>query len=256
MKNAAIVLCGGFGSRIYEITKKTPKSLIRVEKKPIIWFVVSELLNSKFEKIILPLGYRGNQIRNYIKKEFKNHLNRILLVETGRNTEIIERIYKVKKFLNNFDNFLLVNSDTIFDFNLKNFMSFHEKNKFNISLSGIKMRTSWGSIIKKKNSVSAYKFVKNERIESYKLKGFSKYESFRNTGISIFKVKVLDMIKKKNSLDFESYFFNKIDNIGSFIFDGFWYPIETYKDFYNLKNEKSLKKKVITIIKKINAKKL
>ncbi len=253
MKNAAIVLCGGLGSRIFEITKKIPKSLISVQQKPIIWFVVSDLINAKFDKIIFPLGYRGNQIKKYIKSEFKNHLDKIELVDTGRNTEIFDRIYKVKNFLNNYDNFLLVNSDTIFDFNLKNFILFHEKNKFNISLSGIKMKTSWGSIIKKKNSSRVYKFIKNERVESYKLKGYNQYESFRNTGISIFKVKVLKMIKKKNCIDFESYFFNKIHNIGSFIFDGFWYPVETYKDFYNLKHDTILKIKVRKLIKKINA---
>ena len=117
-KNIAIVLCGGKGSRISEITKIIPKSLIKINKKPIIWFVISYLINSGIKKIILPLGYKGNQIRNYIKKEFQHHLEKIDLIDTGRDTEIFERIYKVKNLLSGYDNFLILNSDTVFDLNL------------------------------------------------------------------------------------------------------------------------------------------
>ena len=56
----------------------------------------------------------------------------------------------------------------------------------------------------------------------------------------------------KKKLDFESFFFNKIDDIGSFIFDGFWYPIETYKDYSQLKNDTILKNRVKNLIDKIN----
>ena len=251
-KNIAIVLCGGKGSRISEITKIIPKSLIKINKKPIIWFVISYLINSGIKKIILPLGYKGNQIRNYIKKEFQHHLEKIDLIDTGRDTEIFERIYKVKNLLSGYDNFLILNSDTVFDLNLKKFINFHNKNNFNITLSGIKMKSSWGSIIRKKNSIKLYKFIKNEVIDMYQLKGFNKYEAFRNTGISIMKVKILKTIKIKKKLDFESFFFNKIDDIGSFIFDGFWYPIETYKDYSQLKNDTILKNRVKNLIDKIN----
>ena len=44
------MLCGGFGSRISEITKKIPKPLIEINERPIIWYVVSALLKNKVNK--------------------------------------------------------------------------------------------------------------------------------------------------------------------------------------------------------------
>ena len=40
----AVVLCGGTGSRIYELTKLIPKSLIKIQGYPLIWYTIKLLL--------------------------------------------------------------------------------------------------------------------------------------------------------------------------------------------------------------------
>ena len=257
MKNniAAIVLCGGLGSRISEITNKKPKSLIYINGKPLIWFVVKDLINLGIKKIIFPLGYRGHQIKKYLKKEFKKNLKSFDLVETGKYTEISERIFKVKKNLKGYDNFLLLNSDTLTGLNLKNFIKFHIKNNFNISMSGIKMKTSWGSIIKKKNDYKVYKFIKNGEMDTYQIKNYVNFLAYRNSGISIISTKYLNSIKLRKKKDFETDLYNKTSKIGSIILNSFWYPVETYKDYMYLKKNKILKEKVKKLILKLNEKK-
>ena len=253
-KDAAIILCGGRGSRINEFTKIIPKSLIKIQNKPIIWFVLSNLIKTKIKKIILPLGYKGKKIKNYVEKNFAEYLDRIELIETGTDTEIFERIYKVKKQLIGYDNFLLLNSDTVFNFDIKKLINFHYTKKNNISLSGIKMTTSWGSIVKKKNSFKVHKFVKNEKIENYKLKGLNAFDALRNTGISVINVNLLDKLTFQKKLDFETYLYNNVDKVGCYLFDEFWYPIETLKDYSNINKNLILKKKVHNLIKTLNAK--
>ena len=55
---AAVVLCGGQGTRIKEITKNNiPKALIKINGKPIIWYVVSALLKYGVKKIIFTVGF-------------------------------------------------------------------------------------------------------------------------------------------------------------------------------------------------------
>jgi len=249
-KIIAVVLCGGFGSRISELTTNIPKSLIKIKNKPLIWYAINSLLKSGIKDIILPLGYKGENIRKYVLKNFKKNLDNIRLIDTGEKTEIFQRILKIKKQLIGYDSFIIINSDTLFDFKLKKLINFHYKNKYNISLSGIKMRTSWGSILLKKNN-SVYKFKKNNIIDRYYLKNDSKYKAFRNTGINIINSNFLKHAKKINKkTDFEDFFYNK-KNIGSLIFDGFWYPVETYKDFLNLKKNKLLLKKVGKLLNRI-----
>ena len=59
----AILFCGGKGSRLGSIGKKKNKSLILVHNKPIIYYIISKLLKSNINKIIFPLGYKGNDIK-------------------------------------------------------------------------------------------------------------------------------------------------------------------------------------------------
>ena len=51
------------------------------------------------------------------------------VVDTGVNTTIANRIYKIKKIKSK--NFVLLNGDAIFDFNLKKVFNIHEEKKFN-----------------------------------------------------------------------------------------------------------------------------
>ena len=252
-KIVAVVLCGGMGTRISELTKKIPKSLISISQKPIIWYVILSLIKSNVKNIIFPLGYKGNVIKKYVLKEFKDKNLNFQFIETGKRTEINDRIKRIKKNLEMFENFLLVNSDTIFDFNLKNFLKFHVSNNFYISLSGIKMVSNWGTIVKK-DDLLVKKFTVDSKINSYQIKGFEKYQSFRNTGISIINKSCLGFIDKINQENFEVSLYNKfasINKVGVQIFNGFWYPIEIFKDYKFLKYDKSLIKKIESLKKKI-----
>ena len=79
MKNkCAVILAGGFGTRMGQLTKNSPKTLVKVMGKPIIWYILNELLRNKFNKIIITLGYRGNKIRKYVEKEFKKKSTKLI----------------------------------------------------------------------------------------------------------------------------------------------------------------------------------
>ena len=68
----AIILCGGKGTRLGHIGKKMTKTLVKIHNKPIIWYAIKNLEKNKFNHLILPVGYKGEMIRNYIKKNKKN----------------------------------------------------------------------------------------------------------------------------------------------------------------------------------------
>ena len=95
----AVILCGGKGTRLGALGKKIPKTLVKIHKYPIIWYIIKELSKHSINHFILPLGYKCDLIKRYIKKnkEFKNY--NIDLIETGLETTISRRIfYSVKEF--------------------------------------------------------------------------------------------------------------------------------------------------------------
>ena len=102
--------------------------MVKIHNLPIIFYILKSLEKNSFNHFILPLGYKGEQIKDYIKKSnfFKNF--NIELINTGKERPISERIDMVKKNILSED-FVILNGDAIFNFNLKKIFKLHEKKK-------------------------------------------------------------------------------------------------------------------------------
>ena len=61
-----IILCGGRGSRMGELTQNTPKTLILVNGKPILWYIIKSMYQNGIRHFILPTGFKSELIREYI----------------------------------------------------------------------------------------------------------------------------------------------------------------------------------------------
>ncbi len=57
---SAIILCGGKGMRLRPLTEDMPKSLIEINGKPILYYIISHLLKYGVNKIIIASGYKSN----------------------------------------------------------------------------------------------------------------------------------------------------------------------------------------------------
>ena len=141
----AVILCGGKGTRLGSLGKKIPKSLVKIHKYPIIWYIINALYHHSINHFILPLGYKGNLIKKYLKKNKKfNNLN-IDLIDTGLETTISQRIFYIRNKIKS-ENFVLLNGDAIFDINLSEILNKHKKNKFDITFLGCSAPLSYGIV--------------------------------------------------------------------------------------------------------------
>ena len=82
---SAIILCGGKGTRLGNLGKKIPKTLVKIHNKPILWYIVKALKKNSINHFILPLGYKGNQIKQYIKNDKDLNKLNFDLIYTGLN---------------------------------------------------------------------------------------------------------------------------------------------------------------------------
>ena len=145
MLKSAVILCGGKGTRLGALGKKLPKSLVRIDGKPIIWYILKTLKKNKFNHFILPVGYKGSMISNYIRNnnEFKDY--KIQLINTGTNSSIASRIHKIKRYILS-QNFLLLNGDAIFSFNIYKIFINHIKLKNVMTFIGCENELPYGTI--------------------------------------------------------------------------------------------------------------
>ena len=95
-----VILAGGLGTRISEYTKTIPKPMIKVNKKPIIVYIMEHYASYGFTDFVIALGYKGSVIKKY----FKNHKFgwNIDLVDTGLKTMTGGRIKRLKKLSCNY----------------------------------------------------------------------------------------------------------------------------------------------------------
>ncbi len=254
-KNSAVILCGGKGTRLGQLGKKIPKSLVKIHGYPIIWYIINILKQNSFNHFILPVGYKGNLIEKYFKKNsiFKKY--NIEIIKTGQETSIAERIYRIREKIRS-KNFILLNGDAIFDFDLKKILNNHEKKKFDITFMGCSAQLNFGIVEKLDNKIVG--FERDVEFNSIKKKDKKNFIGYVYSGITILNSKLLKINFKKFS-NFEKKFYPKIIKNYKSNFEqinGFWHSIDNIKDINNL-NEKRNKIKynrVKKIIKKIKYK--
>ena len=246
----AVILCGGKGTRLGSITKKIPKSLVEIKGKPIIWYILKILKKNKFNHFILPIGYKGDKLKEYLKKKIFKDYN-LEIVATGINTPIAKRIFAIKKYIKS-ENFLLLNGDAIFDFNLDKIYKNHIKNnKTNITFLGSETNLPYGTIILSKGLVK--NFERDVTFNAVKIANKSNNTAHVYSGMAILKNKLLTQ-NFKNFKNFEVEFYPKI--IKKYKckfqkFSGFWHSIDNIKDVKILKSDINKKNIINNLLKKL-----
>ena len=114
----AVILAGGFGTRIAEETHLKPKPMIEIGGKPILWHILKIYSTYNINEFIICCGYKGYLIKEYFANYFLHNsdvtfdLNsnntlihqansepwKVTLVETGEKTQTAGRLLKVKKY--------------------------------------------------------------------------------------------------------------------------------------------------------------
>lgn len=239
--NTAVILCGGRGTRLGVLGNKLPKTLVKLNNKPILWYILNHLKIHGFQDVILPLGYRGELIKKFLKKNKNFGLN-IKMINTGLNTNIGKRLFLISDEIKS-KNFLLLNGDAIFRFNLKDIYKNHCAKKIGSTFICGEFTYAYGSIGVKKNKIIDFK--RNLVFQSLKIRGDEKYQAFNYTGMAIINTDLLKRFMKyiKNSENFEQEFYPRI--IKKFKTElikvkGFWHSVDSIKDL-NMVNNSSIK---------------
>ena len=212
-----VILAGGLGTRMSELTKTIPKPMVKIKDKPILIHIMEHFKKAGFNQFYIALGYKGNIIRKYFKKnKFKWNVK---LVETGKNTMTGGRLKRIKKYLNN-ESFFMTYGDGISNVNLRKLLNFHLKKKKMATLTAVRPPARFGSIKIKGNTVKVFK-------EKSKLD-----EGWINGGFFVFEPSIFKYIKNdKTYLEKEPLeIISKKKQLLAYKHYGFWQCMDTKRD--------------------------
>ena len=132
-----MIVAGGRGLRLSEVTKSSPKALAMVGGLPIIWHVIQHYRNYGYDDFIILTGYLGKQIDDYFAEQSLDF--NVNVVDTGEYTSNAGRLKKIAHLLNENSTFLMTWTDGLCNVDLEKLLSFHKNNK---KISHTNCRTS------------------------------------------------------------------------------------------------------------------
>ena len=243
-----IILAGGLGSRLDEITKIIPKPLVKIGKLPILIHIIKIFIKYNHTDFIIALGYKGEKIVEYFinrkitKKEKKklitglevnkNYLKKkckITFIETGLKTLTGGRAKRASKLVKD-DIFFLTYGDGVADINLNKLLKQHLKTNKLATVTAVNPPARFGEL--KMNSTKVISFSEKKPIK----------QSWINGGFFVMNKKFVKYIKGDNTI-LERDPLEKITKLGelsAYKHHGFWQCMDTKRDKNIL--EKILKK--------------
>lgn len=224
-----VILAGGLGTRLSEYTKFIPKPMIKIAGLPILVHIMKHYAKFGFNEFYIALGYKGNFVKNYFKKNKFNW--KINLISTGKNTMTGGRLKRLKKYLKG-ESFFLTYGDGLSDVNLKKLLMFHKKNKKLVTVTAVRPPARFGALRLKGNLVSYFK--EKSRMD----------KGWINGGFFVVNFKFLTFIKNdKTYLEREPLEkATKLSELSAYRHEGFWQCIDNMRDLVSI-NKKIKEKK-------------
>lgn len=235
----AVILAGGFGTRISEETHLRPKPMIEIGGKPILWHIMKIYSHYGINDFIICLGYKGYYIKEYFANYFlhmsdvtfdmntntmevhHNHCEpwKVTLVDTGVNSMTGGRLKGVADYLDD-EPFCFTYGDGVADVDVSALVAYHKQQGLLATMTAIQPPGRYGALDMDKCFIRRFQ---------EKPKGDG---GWINGGFFVLDPKVLDYID-----DFSTYWEKEPlerlaaeSQLCAYKHEGFWQAMDTLRD--------------------------
>jgi glucose-1-phosphate cytidylyltransferase len=241
----AVILAGGMGTRLKEITEIKPKPLVEIGGLPILWHIMKSYAHHGVNDFIVCLGYKGYLIKEYFNNyslhnsdvtfdmrsgAMKVHQNksepwRVTLVDTGEHTMTGGRLKRIGGHLEGDDVFCATYGDGVADVDIAASIAFHRKHGKLATLAAVRPPARFGAL----------EIGQDVTVRAFQEKPVGD-NAFINGGFFVLNRKVLDYIVGDDTV-WERDPMERLVREGelkAFHHEGFWYPMDTLRDQHHL----------------------
>ena len=146
-----IILCGGRGRRLGNITNKIPKPLVKVGNIPLIEHKLNYYRRQGLKDFVFCIGYKGNILKKFLKKKYQKSI----FYDGGINSGILKRIYLARKIIN--ASTIISYGDTLAKINFRDLLKQHSKSKAILSMVVAPIQNPFGLVMwDRKGKVSQF----------------------------------------------------------------------------------------------------
>jgi len=216
----AIILAGGFGTRLRRVVSDVPKPMALVNEKPFLQYILDYLKKQGVCRVVLAVGYMHEKIKNFFGDQYAG-MELIYSIEKAplfTGGAIKQALMQCKN-----DEVFVINGDTFFDVDLTAMQHFHERNGSDLTLA-IRYMTNferYGTLERKQDRIVAFHEKKKTKA------------GYINGGVYFMKKNLLDTILEEK-FSFEKDFMEKqtkqIQILG-FESDGYFIDIGVPEDY-------------------------
>lgn len=236
----AVILAGGFGTRISEETHIKPKPMIEIGGKPILWHIMKLYSAHGVNEFLICCGYKGYLIKEYFANYFlhmsditfdmaNNRMEvhqqkaepwKVTLVDTGENTLTGGRLKRVAAYIQDEVAFCFTYGDGLSDVDITALIKFHYDHGKWATVTAVQPPGRYGAIERRGNMVTS--FIEKPRGDGGLING----------GFFVLSPRCVDLIEDDQS-SWEGGPLTRLAEMGqimAFEHQGFWQPMDTLRD--------------------------
>lgn len=242
----AVILAGGFGTRLSEATNLIPKPMVEIGGKPILWHIMKTYSHYGIKDFIICCGYKQYVIKEYFANYFRHNCDimvdlsnddvsvldnhsedwKVTMVDTGLNTMTGGRIKRIQSYVGS-EPFCLTYGDGVSDVNIAKTIDLHRKSEKVLSMMAYQPGGRLGVLDIDSNGIV------NSFIEKPAETG-----TWINAGFFICEPQIFDYLGGDSEM-FEKEPMQKIlaeKQLHAYRHTGFWKPMDTLRDNIELNN--------------------
>lgn len=244
----AVILAGGYGTRIAEESHLRPKPMIEIGGRPILWHIMKEYSYYGFHDFIICAGYKQHMIKEWfadyflhnsdITFNFKNGKDEmtvlsqncepweVTVVDTGLDTMTGGRIKRIEKYVEN-ETFMLTYGDGVCDIDMQELFRFHKSRGKTATITSVMIEQNKGVLdIAEDGLITSFREKSNDdsaRINGgYMVLEPSIFNYLQDDG-TVFEKEPMEQLAKEGEL-------------AAYKHDGFWQCMDTKREMERLEN--------------------
>jgi glucose-1-phosphate cytidylyltransferase len=237
-----VILCGGQGTRIRDMSEDLPKPMLLIGGRPILWHIMKFYARHGFTEFVLCLGYKSWVIKRYFLdyclagSDFSLRLSapdtlrlhgpaiaddwHVTLAETGLEAMTGCRVKRIEKYIHS-DTFLLTYGDGLCDVDIGALVAWHRQHGKIGTVTAVHAPGRFGEIELQGQRV--VQFMEKPLIARGRISG----------GFFVFERAIFDRLQDDPELIFEYAPLMELARDGqlmAYVHDGFWQPMDNARD--------------------------